>query len=110
MSESNRKSPARKNAAAASTGNPKDAPVVELGVRGPRGEAGFLVQADFPEGLVWDLEHEIVSSRRSWLSAEEGWWIASSYFDTALDIILRFFPSVRVRYPDTGEERLLRAG
>lgn len=87
-----------------------DSPVFELGVRGPRGEIGFLIQADFPEGLVWDLEHEIVSSRRAWLSADEGWWVASSYFDTALDIVLRFFPSVRVRYPDTGEERLLRAG
>lgn len=90
--------------------NAPEIPVVELGVRGPRGEAGFLIQSSFPEGLVWDLENEIVSARREWLSSQEGWWVASSYFDTAVDIVLRFFPSVRVRYPETGEERTLDAG
>lgn len=87
-----------------------EVPVFELGVRGPRGEAGFLIQAEFPEAVVWDIENEIVSARRAWLSSDEGWWVASSYFDTALDIVLRFFPSVLIRYPETGEERMLEAG
>jgi hypothetical protein len=61
------------------------------------------------EALVWDLENEIVSNRRLQLDEEEGWWVASSYFDTTLDIVLRFFPSVLVRYPDTGEEKVVHA-
>ena len=84
-------------------------PTVELGARGPRGEAGFLVRGPFGEALVWDLENEIVSNRRLQLDEQEGWWVASSYFDTTLDIVLRFFPSVLVRYPDTGEERVVHA-
>ena len=110
MSHSSEQDPPEQRGTEATRRGPAEPPVLELGVRGPRGEAGFLIQAEFPEGLVWDLENEIVSSRRAWLSAEEGWWVASSYFDTALDIVLRFFPSVRIRYPETGEERLLRAG
>jgi len=84
-------------------------PTVELGARGPRGEAGFLVRGALSEALVWDLENEIASHRRLQLDDEDGWWVASSYFDTTLDIVLRFFPSVRVRYPDTGEERVVHA-
>ena len=84
-------------------------PTVELGARGPRGEAGFLVRGALGEALVWDLENEIVSNRRLQLEHEEGWWVASSYFDTTLDIVLRFFPSILVRYPDTGEERVIHA-
>ena len=87
----------------------RDTPTVELGARGPRGEAGFLVRGAVGEALVWDLENEIVSNRRLQLEEEEGWWVASSYFDTTLDIVLRFFPSVLVRYPDTGEEKLVHA-
>ena len=84
-------------------------PTVELGARGPRGESGFLVRGSFGEALVWDLENEIVSHRRLQLQKDDGWWVASSYFDTTLDIVLRFFPSVLVRYPDTGEERVIHA-
>ena len=84
-------------------------PVRRLHARGPRGESGFLVRGPFGEALVWDLENEIVSHRRLQLQKDEGWWVASSYFDTALDIVLRFFPSVLVRYPDTGEERVVHA-
>ena len=84
-------------------------PFIELGIRGPRGEPGFRLLAPSTEQITWDLEHEIVSSRRFWLSPQEGWWIASSYFDTALEILLRFFPIVRVRHPETGEDRLVNA-
>ena len=84
-------------------------PTVELGARGPRGEAGFLVRGAVGEALVWDLENEIVSNRRLQLEDQDGWWVASSYFDTTLDIVLRFFPSVLVRYPDTGEEKVVHA-
>ena len=84
-------------------------PIVQLGVRGPRGEAGFLLRAPTVEPLIWDLEHEIVSARRAWRIEDQGWWIASSYFDTAIDIVLRFFPTVRIRYPESGEERILYA-
>lgn len=83
-------------------------PTLDLGARGPRGEAGFLLTGKLPEGVVWDLENEIVSNRRLHLG-RRGWWVASSYFDTALDIVLRFFPSVLVRYPETGEERVVHA-
>ncbi len=84
-------------------------PTLEVGVRGPRGAAGLRLQAPNAEAMVWDLENEIASARRFRLSNEEGWWIASSYFDTVLDIVLRFFPSVRILYSDTGEERVLHA-
>ena len=83
-------------------------PTVELGARGPRGEAGFLVRGALSEALVWDLENEIASHRRLQLG-DDDWWVASSYFDTTLDIVLRFFPSVRVRYPDGGEEKVVHA-
>ena len=83
-------------------------PVLELGARGPRGEAGFLLRGALPEVVVWDIENEIVSNRRLQVT-KSGWWVASSYFDTILDIVLRFFPSVLVRYPDTGDERVVYA-
>jgi hypothetical protein len=83
-------------------------PTVDLGARGPRGEAGFMLRGDLPEVVLWDIENEIVSNRRLPMG-KEGWWVASSYFDTLLDIVLRFFPSVLVRYPDTGEERVVHA-
>ena len=91
-----------------SSKRPSRRPTVELGARGPRGEAGFLLHGSLPEAVVWDLENEIVSNRRLQIE-KEGWWVASSYFDTTLDIVLRFFPSVLVRYPDTGEERVVDA-
>jgi hypothetical protein len=84
-------------------------PVVELGVRGPRGDVGFLLSASTAEAFVWDLEHEIVSSRRQWEGTKKGWWIASSYLDTTIDIALRFFPAIRVRDAETGEERVVEA-
>jgi hypothetical protein len=83
-------------------------PTLELGARGPRGEAGFLLRGALPEAVTWDIENEVVSNRRLQLGKDR-WWVASSYFDTILDIVLRFFPSVLVRYPDTGEERVVHA-
>lgn len=83
-------------------------PRVELGARGPRGEAGFLLRGTLPEAVLWDIENEIVSNRRLRIGKSR-WWVASSYFDTTLDIVLRFFPSVLIRYPDTGEERVVHA-
>ncbi len=95
--------------AAAKSSTSRSEPTIQLGVRGPRGEAGFLLRAAVDEPLIWDLEHEIVSARRAWRIEEQGWWIALSYFDTAIDIVLRFFPSIRIRYPDGGEDRVLHA-
>jgi hypothetical protein len=87
-----------------------EAPVVELGERGPRGESGFLLRAPTAtEALVWDLENEIVSARRLWIPEQKAWWVAMSYFDTVLDVVLRSFPAVRVLYSETSEERLLLA-
>lgn len=83
-------------------------PILELGARGPRGEAGFILRGALPEAVLWDIENEIVSARRMQVT-KSGWWVASSYFDTILDIVLRFFPSVLVRYPDTGDERVVHA-
>lgn len=84
-------------------------PAIQLGARGPRGESGFLLLAASNEKLSWDLEHEIVSARRAVRAEQDGWWIASSYFDTAVDIVLRFFESVRIVYPESGETRVLYA-
>jgi hypothetical protein len=83
-------------------------PLIEVGVRGPRGDVGVLVRAPAREALVWDLENEIASTRRVWQPEQGGWWVATSYFDTVLDIVLRTFPAVRIRY-SAQDERILLA-
>lgn len=80
-------------------------PTIERGVRGPRGEKGIRLRAPEVEELVWDLEMEIAAARRTWLGEGQGWWIASSYFDTVVAIVLRSFSSVLIFGPD--EDRLL---
>ena len=80
-------------------------PTIEKGVRGPRAERGILLRAQESEELVWDLEMEIAPARREWLGEGQGWWIASSYLDTVVAIVLRSYPSVLVF--GTEEDRLL---
>jgi hypothetical protein len=80
-------------------------PTIEPGVRGPRGEDGFLLRAPLLEELVWDLEAEVVTTRRAWIDERGAWWIASSYRDTVVAVVLRTFPSVLVLGGD--EDRLL---
>ena len=80
-------------------------PSIERGVRGPRNEEGLLLRAPVREELVWDLEAEVVSARRFWLEERQAWWIAASYFDTVVAVVLRSFPSVLVFGAD--EDRLL---
>lgn len=80
-------------------------PSIEKGVAGPRNEIGLLLKAPFHEELLWDLEAEIVSARRTWFEDRQAWWIASSYFETVVSIVLRSFPSVLVLGPN--EDRLL---
>lgn len=80
-------------------------PSIERGVPGPRNEIGVLLKAPSHEELLWDLEAEIVSARRAWFEDRQAWWIASSYFETVVAIVLRSFPSVLVLGPD--EDRLL---
>lgn len=80
-------------------------PTIELHVTGPRGEEGFLVHAPSNEELAWDLENEVVSTRRLWLSDREVWWIAASYLEPVVVIVLRSFSSVLVR--GESEDRLL---
>jgi len=80
-------------------------PVIEQGVRGPRNEEGFLLRAPYTEELVWDLDVEVSSARRSWVPERSAWWIASSYLDTVVAVVLRSHPSVLVL--GTDEDRLL---
>jgi hypothetical protein len=80
-------------------------PTIEQGVRGPRNEDGLFLRAPRSEELLWDLETEIVSARRVWIEEREGWWIAASYLDTVVTLVLRSFPSVFLLGPE--EDRLL---
>jgi hypothetical protein len=71
-------------------------PSIEPGIQGPRSEDGFLLRAPRSEALKWDLETEVVSARRLWLEERQAWWIAMSYLETVLALVLRSFPSVLV--------------
>lgn len=64
-----------------------------------------MLRAPAREELQWDLEAEVVSARRAWLPDRGAWWIATSYFDTVVAVVLRSFPSVLVLGDD--EDRLL---
>jgi hypothetical protein len=81
-----------------------ETPTIEMGVPGPRGEDGIVLRAPRRDELLWDLEMEIAVVRRAWLPDRDGWWIASSYFNTVLGLVLRTFPSVLVLGED--EDRL----
>ena len=80
-------------------------PSLEQAVPGPRGESGLLLRAPHDEALVWDLESEITAARRIWIPEKEAWWIATSYLDTVVALVLRTFPSVLVF--GTDEDRLI---
>jgi hypothetical protein len=80
-------------------------PTIEQGVQGPRGERGLFLRAPANEALTWDLEMEILSARRRWIEDRQAWWIAGSYLDTVIMIVLRSFPSVLLLGPT--EDRLL---
>jgi hypothetical protein len=71
-------------------------PTIEEGVPGPRAERGFLLRAPLTEELIWDLEMEVAAVRRLWMPDLHGWWIASSYLQTVVSLVLRSFPSVLV--------------
>lgn len=80
-------------------------PTIEMGVTGPGRERGFVFLAPRSEGLLWDVESEIASSRRHWREDLGGWWIAGSYYRAVLGIAFRFFPSILVM--ENGEDRLI---
>jgi hypothetical protein len=80
-------------------------PVIEQGVHGPRNEEGFLLRAPPTEELIWDLDTEVSSARRAWVPERGAWWIASSYLDTVVSVVLRSHPSVLVLGLE--EDRLL---
>lgn len=80
-------------------------PSIERGVRGPGGSVGIVLRSPPSEELQWDLEAEVSSARRAWLADRQAWWIAASYLDTVVVIVLRSFPSVLIIGPD--EDRLL---
>ena len=82
-----------------------ETPTIEKGVRGPRSEEGIFLRAPRREELLWDLEAEVVTERRIWHEERQGWWIASSYLQTVVTLVLRSFPSVLVL--DVDEDRLL---
>lgn len=84
---------------------PFPTPSLEQAVPGPRGEPGLLLRAPLDETLVWDLESEIASARRVWIPEKQAWWIATSYLETVVAIVLRTFPSVLVF--GTDEDRLI---
>lgn len=85
-------------------------PTLECGITGPRGEMGCLLRAPASETLVWDLESEIGSARRQWQEERGAWWVAASYLDTVVDIVLRSFSSVLVMDPHRGDHLLSRDG
>lgn len=76
-------------------------PTIEQGVRGPRNEVGILLRAPYSETLAWDLEDGVVSARRLWIEEKHAWWIATSYLETVISVVLRTFPSVLVLGPET---------
>jgi hypothetical protein len=80
-------------------------PTIEQGVSGPKGESGILLRAPISEELHWDLEMEVATARRYWSADRDGWWVAASYLQTVVGIVLRSFPSVLVLGPH--EDRLL---
>jgi hypothetical protein len=63
---------------------------IELGVRNPTGQDGFLIVAPRDEALEWDLRHEIASTSLSWLAERRAWWISASYLPTVRTILERF--------------------
>lgn len=85
-------------------------PTIELGVQGPRGEAGFLLRAHGDEALAWDIEHEVVSARRCPAPECDGWWVDASYLETVVEVTLRTFSSVLVLGAAGGDRLLSRDG
>jgi hypothetical protein len=81
-------------------------PTLEAGAGGPRGRDGYLLRATHEETLTWDLANEISSNACFWIEERRGWWIDASYFDTAVDVVLRSFGSVLV-LDRHGTDRLL---
>ncbi|MEX2583470.1 MAG: hypothetical protein WD766_09350 [Gemmatimonadota bacterium] len=84
---------------------PFGTPTIEVGVPGPRKDEGLLLRAPSSEELAWDLGAEIVSARLIWMEDRQAWWIAASYLETVVSIVLRSFPSVLVLGIE--EDRLL---
>jgi hypothetical protein len=76
---------------------------IRQGVPGPSGQMGFLLQAPPDEALDWDIEHEIASTSRCWMSEHRAWWIAMPYLNTAHGIMARF-----ERCPEPAWVRLAR--
>ena len=72
-------------------------------VRGPAGEAGFLLIAPPSEALDWDIQHEVASTSRYWVASQQAWWIAAPYLGTAWQILDRLQPQ-----PEPAWLRLLR--
>jgi hypothetical protein len=89
---------------------PGATPTIELGVAGPHHQTGFLLRVPLLEALRWDLENEVGSARRAWMEQHGGWWIAHSYLQSVVDIVLRFFPSVLVLNAPGGDRLLSRDG
>ena len=63
---------------------------IREGVRGPAGEPGFLLIAPPNEALDWDVENEVASTCRKWMSEHQAWWIAAPYLAAAQQIVSRF--------------------
>ena len=76
-------------------------------VRGPAGEAGFLLIAPPSEALDWDIQHEVASTSRYWMASQQAWWIATPYLSTARQILDRLEPRPAPR-PVPGWLRVLR--
>lgn len=85
-------------------------PVIECGVIGPHQQPGFLLRAPRLESLVWDLTSEIATTRQMWDDERDAWWIAASYLETAVRVVLRSFPSVLVLDEAEGDRLFSRDG
>jgi hypothetical protein len=89
---------------------PAPTPTIECGVTGPHFQPGFVLRARRVEELVWDIENEVTSPRRLWIADRSAWWIAASYLETVIDIVLRSFPSVLVIHQNDGDRLYSRDG
>lgn len=85
-------------------------PTIEWGIAGPHQQTGFLLRVPRVESLVWDLENEITTVRRHWWSERSAWWIEASFLDTAVEIVLRAFPSVLLIHGPDGDRLYSRDG
>jgi hypothetical protein len=87
---------------------PDTIPTIEPGVADDRGRDGMLLRFPFHEGAVEDLKEEVATPSRRWQPDLGGWWVAREYRDTAVHVLLSYFPEVMI-LGEAGEDDELLA-